>query len=210
MRIEVPTSLEDIKISQLIKWNEATEMYSDTLLPFKMVSIFCNIDIEDVIKIPIAELNEIIKTLNNTITNESEFKDRFILNGTTYGFIPNFDEFTTAEYIDLDTYYDSDPLRLMMVMFRPIVSTFKNMYNIEDYKGTDGFEKMLDAPASALLGAKVFFWNLRNELVKHIPTYLKQRMTQQQIIDSEKNGVGISRLMQLLKETDLSTMKFTN
>lgn len=210
MRIEIPTSLDDVKISQLIKWNEAVEMYSDKFLPFQMVSIFCNIDVNEVIKIPLNKFNDIVDTLNETLTKEVKFYDRFFLGTKQYGFIPNLDEISSAEYIDLDTYMETDILRAMMVLFRPVENTFKQMYNIKEYKGTDGFEIMLEAPASAFLGAKVFFWNLRNELVKRFPVYLNQQMTSEQKIDLQKNGDGIFQLMQLLEDIDLNTMKFTN
>lgn len=210
MRIEIPTSLEQITIKQFLKWKHAVDNSSEEFLPYQLVSIFCNIELNEVIKIPLKEYNEIIDTLSKAIEQPVKHVNRFTMNGVEYGFIPNIDNLTTAEYIDLDTYIDNDALKAMMVMYRPIKGKFGELYNIEDYNGTDGFEIMNDAPASIFIGAKVFFWNLGMDLKNYIPHYLSKVTTEEEKTILEKNGVGISRLMQLLEEIDLNTTKFTS
>jgi hypothetical protein len=111
--------------------------------------------------------------------------------------------------IDLHNYIGTDPLKAMMVMYRPIKGKFKTLYNIEEYKGTDGFEIMNDAPASIFLGAKVFFYNLSNELLSCFPSYIQRITTEEEKIILEKNGVGISQLMQSLKDTCSNIPKYT-
>jgi hypothetical protein len=211
MRIEVPTSLEQITIKQFLKWKHATENSSEEFLPFQLVSIFCNIELNEVIRIPLKQFEEIIFTIGQALEETPKHVRRFTMNGIDYGFIPNFDNVTTAEYVDLDTYIDTDVLKAMMVMYRPIENKFgKDLYNIKEYNGTDGFEIMNDAPASVFLGAKVFFWNLGTELKNYIPQYLERVTTEEEKTILAKNGVGISQLTQLLEEIDLNTMRFTN
>lgn len=208
MRIEVPTSLEHITIKQFLKWKHATENSSEEFLPFQLISIFCNIELNEVIKIPLKQFEDIIFTIGKALEETPKHVQRFMMNGVEYGFIPNFDNVTTAEYVDLDTYIDTDVLKAMMVMYRPINQTFgKDLYNIKEYNGTDGFEIMNDAPASIFLGAKVFFWNLGTDLKNYIPRYLERVTTEEEKIILEKNGVGISQLTQLLEEIDLNTNK---
>jgi hypothetical protein len=211
MRIEVPTSLEQITIKQFLKWKHATDNSSEEFLPFQLVSIFCNIELNEVIRIPLKQFEEIIFTIGQALEETPKHVRRFTMNGIDYGFIPNFDNVTTAEYVDLDTYIDTDVLKAMMVMYRPIENKFgKDLYNIKEYNGTDGFEIMNDAPASVFLGAKVFFWNLGTELKNYIPQYLERVTTEEEKTILAKNGVGISQLTQLLEEIDLNTMRFTN
>lgn len=211
MRIEVPTSLDHITIKQFLKWKHAVDNSSEEFLPFQLVSIFCNIKLDEVIKIPLVKFEEIVDTIGKALEEKSTFKKRFTMNGVEYGFIPNIDEITTAEYVDLDTYIDTDALKAMMVMYRPIDQTFgKHLYNVKEYKGTDGFELMNDAPASIFLGAKVFFWNLGTDLKNYIPHYLELVTTEEEKIILAKNGVGISQLTQLLTEIDLNTKKYTD
>lgn len=222
MRIEVPTDLSQITIGQFLKWKHASENSSEEFLPFLLISIFCNIELNEVIKIPKKQFDEIIFTIGQALEQEPKHELRFTMNGVEYGFLPNIDEIKTGEYIDLDTYINTEPLKAMMVMYRPIKGKFKVpkilrrfckenvLYNIEDYKGTEGFEIMNDAPASIFLGAKVFFYNLSNELLKCLPNYLDRVTTTEEKTIMEKNGVGISQLMQSLKEITSNTSKYMN
>ena len=210
MRIEVPTSLNQITIGQFLKWKNAVEKSSEEFLQFQLVSIFCNIDLNEVIKIPLKQFEEIIATIGTALSEQPKHVERFKMNGVEYGFIPNLDSITTAEYIDLDAYIETDVLKAMMVMYRPIENSFGKLYNIKEYSGTDGFDIMKDAPASVYLGAKVFFWNLSSELLRYLPNYLQREITEAERITLEQNGVGISQLTQSL-QTILPNMNlFTN
>ena len=74
---------------------------------------------------------------------------RFTMNGVEYGFIPNLDDMTLGEYVDLDTYISQwDRMEYAMaVLYRPIKDKYKQKYNIEEYTATDQ-EKMKDMPLS--------------------------------------------------------------
>jgi len=208
MRIEVPTSLNQITIGQFLKWRNAVDKSSEEFLPFQLVSIFCNIDLNEVIKIPLKQFEEITSTLGIALSEQPKHIERFKMNGVEYGFIPNLDSITTAEYIDLDAYIETDVLKSMMVMYRPIESSFGKLYNIKEYSGTDGFEIMKDAPASVFLGAKVFFWNLSKDLLKCLPNYLERITTDQEKTILEQNGVGIFQLTQSLQTILANTNLF--
>jgi len=209
MEVNIPTNYNEITIEQLIRWSKAVEENQLEILEHQLVSIFCNVPFKDTVLIPIKDFNEIVSTLQKLFESEPVFIDRFELNGTKYGFIPNLDNLTTAEYIDMDTYFNTDPLRFMAVMYRPIKSKFKNLYEIEEYDGTEKrYLEMAHATASTFLGAKVFFYNLSIELLKHIPTFLQQEMTAEQLITLEKNGGGISVLTQSLEEITSSTRQY--
>jgi hypothetical protein len=102
------------------------------------------------------------------------------MDGVEYGFIPNLDKMTTAEYIDLRT-YDADVETLhktMAILFRPV--TFKDgfdNYKIEGYSGTEATaEKMKQMPFNVVNGALVFFYNLSNELADSIQKYTEQEV----------------------------------
>lgn len=200
MTITIPQNYNEITIEQMIRWNKAVEENQTSILEYQMVSILCDISFIDVLNIPHKEFNEIVIELTKLFETEPALIDRFEMNGITYGFIPNFDNLTTAEYIDLDTYAETDILRFLAVAYRPIVNKFGKLYNIEEYKGTEAnYLKMAHAPSMAFLGAKVFFWDLSRELLKHLPSFLEQELTTEQQTLLAKNGVGISQLMQSLE-----------
>lgn len=211
MTITIPQNYNEITIEQMIRWNKAVEENQTSILEYQMVSILCDISFIDVLNIPHKDFNEILIELTKLFETEPALIDRFEMNGITYGFIPNFDNLTTAEYIDLDTYAETDILRFLAVAYRPIANKFGKLYNIEDYKGTEAnYLKMAHAPAMAFLGAKVFFWDLSKELLKHLPTFLDQELTTEQQTLLEKNGVGMLTLMQSLEEITSNIPKFTN
>ena len=89
----------------------------------------------------------------------------------TFGFIPNLDEMTLGEYIDLDTYFgDWDNMhKAMSVLYRPITKEKGNLYNIEEYDGTKYSDVLKLMPLDVVLGSIFFFYNLSSELFDNYP-----------------------------------------
>jgi hypothetical protein len=108
-------------------------------------------------------ISKIIEEINqpNYIFNKT-FKHKDI----EFGFIPNLDEITVGEYLDIDLYQKSENNihRLMSILYRPITNKKGPNYQIEVYSGTEKCETMLDVPVSYYLGAMVFFWTLNTHL----------------------------------------------
>ena len=104
---------------------------------------------------------------------------------------------TFGEYVDLDNYLADWQLmhKAMAVLFRPITFKKKNQYLIEEYETADKYN-MKQMTLDVVFGSLVFFWNLRNELQKHILNYLANQTEvpiSQELRDSLKNGAGISQ-----------------
>ena len=101
-----------------------------------------------------------------------DFQDRFTINGVEFGFIPNLEDITTGEYVDLSTHgMDIETLhKVMAVLFRPVSGedAFGN-YKIETYQGTKQYSEVMKyTPLNIVNGALVFFYNLSKELKNHI------------------------------------------
>ena len=172
MKIEltIPTSLNEIKLAQyqkflsIVKDNEESEF-----LQQKMVQIFCGIDLKDVASIRYKDVVEINQNINNLFTKENKFIQRFKMGGVEFGFIPNLDEMSTGEYMDLDAYItDWETMHnAMAVLYRPITNKLGTKYNIEEYKGSVTYaDVMRHAPLDVVLGAMVFFLQFRERLIK--------------------------------------------
>jgi hypothetical protein len=96
---------------------------------------------------------------------------RFVeLNFTDFGFIPNLDGITGAEYADLMRALEQvnvNPLDVAAVLYRPITDRIGKWYRIEDYtyldrtKHQEQLEKM---PLEVYFGAIAFFFDIRNNL----------------------------------------------
>ena len=217
MKIEltIPTTLNDIKLAQYQKFlSIAKDNEESEFLQQKMVQLFCGIDLKDVAQIRYKDVAEITANINNLFTKENAFIQRFKLGGVEFGFIPNLDEMTTGEYMDLDTYItDWDTMHnAMAVLYRPITNKLGNKYQIEDYKGSITYaDVMRHAPLDVVLGAMVFFYTLGNDLLKSTINYLEGNQEVQDILTKhnlENVGDGIQVSMLLLKETLEDLMKF--
>jgi hypothetical protein len=94
--------------------------------------------------------------------------------------------------------------KAMAVLYRPIKDTLKDKYIIEDYKGSEDSEKYKQMPLDIVMGSILFFYNLKNELLKTILKSLNQEvmkgMTIQQREDLLGSGAGIARYINWLEE----------
>ena len=161
--------------------------------------------------ISLSDLDQFLIDLNTAMRQTPRFIQRFELDGIEYGFIPNLDTITAAEWIDIDTYQkDDDNIhRLLSILYRPIVKkkTIFNFfgllsdenYTIEKYNGTS--ESLRKAPLEVYLGATQFFFRLSEKLLadlfistqKETVNYLitDKTLTTQQKINLLKSLDGI-------------------
>ena len=205
MKIEltIPTTLNDIKLAQYQKFlSIAKDNEESEFLQQKMVQLFCGIDLKDVAQIRYKDVAEITANINNLFTKDNQFIQRFKMGGVEFGFIPNLDEMSTGEYMDLDTYItDWDTMHnAMAVLYRPIVNKLGNKYQIEEYKGSVTYaDVMRHAPLDVVLGAMVFFYNLGNDLLKSTIDYLEKNQEVQNILNKHNlenvgDGIQVSML----------------
>lgn len=205
IEINVPDTLSEITLSQYQKFEKLnTEDNKDsTFLLQKMVEIFCGLELKDVATIKYKSVQVIANHLNKVFDVNHSLIPTFNLKGVEYGFIPVLDDMTLGEYIDLDESLGDwqNMHKAMSVLYRPITYKKGHKYQIEEYKGTN--DTMLQAPLDIVFGAMVFFYNLSNELITTILSYLQKEtnnLTTQQRQLLEQSGVGINRCMQLAKE----------
>lgn len=201
MEITIPTSLKEITCLQLHKINEAVKLIdNDTLLKMTIVSIVCELPLDKVAIISMSDINEISDSVLNMLNSKPEI-EHFTIDGIKFGFIPNLDAMSGAEFLDAEMYLSIDIFKAMAVLYRPIKREKNKLYTIEKYKGSDKYAKLMQkAPASAYIGARVFFSNLAIDLLTTIPQYTLKNLTSSEVALLEKNGVGISQLMKSLEE----------
>lgn len=201
MEVTIPTSLKEINCFQLHKITEAVKLIdNDTLLKMTIVSIVCELPLDKVSIISMSDINEIADSVLNLLNSKPAI-EHFTIDGIKFGFIPNLDSMTGAEFLDAEMYLNADIFKAMAVLYRPIKKEKNKLYAIEKYKGSDKYaELMQKAPASAYIGAKVFFSNLAIDLLTIIPAYTLKNLTSSEVALLEKNGVGISQLTNSLEE----------
>ena len=215
LTINIPETLNEVTLKQYQKWLKIADGKElDSFLQQKMVEIFCNIPLKNVLQIKAIDINKICEQLSKLFTKEPKFIDRFTMNEKEFGFIPKLDDISFGEFVDLDTYLADWEMmnKAMGVLFRPITYKKKNQYLIEDYESSDKYD-MTETTLDVVFGSLVFFYSLRNELQKTILSYLatqKEIELPQHLQDSLLNGAGINLSTDLLMETFSNTMKLPN
>jgi hypothetical protein len=217
MKIElnIPTDLSEITLGQYQKFLKVVEDNEESeFVHHKMIEIFCGVSLKNISKIKHKDLSFIINKISALFDGKHELVQKFTIDKIEFGFIPNLDDITSGEYMDIDTYITdwSNMNKAMAVLFRPVVNKTGGKYSITDYNGTAEYgELMKRMPLSAVMGSMVFFYHLGNELLKSILTYLEdnqQAMNTQSKLNLGKDGDGIHLSMLSLKEMLEDLMQF--
>ena len=182
--IQVPMALSGITLKEYQSWMKILTKYKDDekddedFLKVKMLQTFCKLKIEDTYQIPLHNFNDIVNHISAMFAEEDEskqLKDTFVFEddkgeSVEFGFIPNLDEMTFGEYVDLDKYInDVDNYhKAMAVLFRPKMNILNGKYNIETYEGSTKWSNyMLDMPIDVVLSALSFILRLQDQLQTH-------------------------------------------
>ena len=202
VKIKIPTSLNEITLGQyqeFLKLDSKKE--SDVLL--KMVELFCKVPVEVVRSMKANDIKDICEIINKMFDVEHQMLNRFQLSGKDYGFIPDLENMSFGEYVDLDTFMgDNDNLhRAMNVLYRPIDLKQGQRYTLKEYD-PDTNEQAKNYPLDACFGAMVFFYNLGKDLSTVILNSSSKQNEENlvQYLDLQKNGGGTIQSMQSLTE----------
>ena len=201
MDILVPTSINDITLEQYQRFALInTEDQDQEFFIHKTIEIFCNVDLKTINKFPIKDAREISEDILAVLNQNVPFTDRFELDGVKYGFIPDLQQMSLGEFIDLEDSLKSakDFHKAASVMFRPIKKEFKNLYSIEPYEASrDMQELMKKAPIGIISASIVFFYTIVNELLMvskvFSETELREAMTIVEKVNSQRNTVGLTQ-----------------
>ncbi len=203
IEINVPSSLAEITLGQYQKFLKIAENNPDgNFLNAKMIEIFCGIPLSDSYKLKMSSVTAILDILNEMLAITPQHVERFKMNGVEYGFIPDLDEMSLGEYIDLDNNASKwEQMHVAMnVLYRPIKTSKVGKYNIEDYD-VKFPEVLKDMPLDAAIGSLFFFYNLGTELAKHtiqsLDSQAEMEVIQEQLTLA-KSGVGINQFMDSL------------
>jgi len=205
MKIEViiPSELSEITLDQYQRYLKISDKETDEgFLRSKMLEIFCGIKLNDTMKMKLSDVNAITEILNDMFESKPKLVHRFKMKGVEFGFIPNLDDISLGEYIDLDTFIgDWDNMhRAMAVLYRPVKQKYGERYNIEEYQVGDG-EVMKDMPMDAVISSILFFYHLGIDLSQAMMNYLEESQETRlvQYLSSDKSGGGINQFTHSLR-----------
>mgnify|MGYP003114480702 FL=1 len=212
LKLNIPTELNEITLKQYKKFISIGENNQDpNFLQAKMIEIFCGVSHKFATLMKYSDVEEITGMINKLLIQQPKLVTTFKMDGIEYGFIPDLDDMTLGEYIDLDTYTgDNNNIEVAMnVLYRPIVTKLKNKYVIEKYN-PDNRDKMLNMPMDAVVSSLFFFLNLGLELSEITLSYLNkpQKINSEEYKILRENMAGISHFLPYLEET-LSELKIS-
>lgn len=217
VKVTIPTSLSEIKLSQYQRFVKImADNEEGEFLSLKMIEIFCNVGLDVANGMKRKDLNEAVSIISELFTKVPALVKQFEMDGKKFGFIPNLDEMSQGEYIDLDTYSTienwQEMHRVMAILYRPIIQQSKEKYLIEPYETSSKYaEAMKDLPLDIALSAVVFFYRLGNDCLISTMDYLAENQANFQIQpNSESDGDGIQVSTALLREMLGDLMKLQN
>ena len=196
-KITLPENISEITLDQyqrFDKLNKRTDL-SELNYNKRVIEIFTELKYRDIGNISHKDYVDILEQITKAMNQDCKFENRFSIQDVEFGFIPNLDEMSTAEFVDLSKWgIEVENLhRVMAVLFRPITSKdkFKN-YEIAGYNGTSEYaDVMKRMPMNIVNGALGFFYHLAKELRIHIQRYT--RVEQQRAVKlqgTSKSGGG--------------------
>ena len=222
VQINVPSTLNEIPLKHYQDFLNVQKNSSDEeFVAQKMVEIFCGIRLIEVAKIKLTSLNELIAHFTTLFSQVPKFQPTFKIGDIEFGFIPELEEISFGEYVDLDSHLQSwdNFHKAMSVLYRPIKTRKGDKYDIKDYDpSVDMQELMRFAPLDICIAASLFFWTLESDLLQATLNYLEKEIAKEKNLsltlakqlNLQKDGDGIKAFMQSLKETSLSLTKSPN
>jgi len=169
---EIP---EIMTIGHYVKMYKMKDLFSDDYYAAKLVNLFTGAKVEDLLETDFEKVNYLASEIMKLIPQERPpFKDRFELDGVQYGFFPQWEDLSFAEFVDMDTISSKkedellDMLHLLCaIMYRPIVTERSphdfdiEKYDIKSMKiRAELFKNKLDV--GVILAAQFFFINFAN------------------------------------------------
>jgi len=163
IHLNIPSDLSEITLGDYNTIQDIFNNEEDLMKgSLRVISLLTQLTYGEVNQLSRKDFNDTITTITQVLNKECKWRQRFTINGTEYAFIPNLDDMSIGEYIDLDTYLKDpqDLHKVMTILYRPIKLERFGKYILEDYTGREDVDIMKFAPMDAVKGAFVFFYHL--------------------------------------------------
>jgi hypothetical protein len=107
MKVIVPSSLKDIKLSQYKEYldlvEQATEEeFKNGYLKAKKIQLFCGLTMEEVLNIQATSVNSISDMIDDVLNSKSDRIEKVKLGGKVFGWLPKLDDMSYGELLDVN------------------------------------------------------------------------------------------------------------
>ena len=194
---KLPTSWDEVSVAQYSKLMLAIEKEGTTEIELMIKSLEALVGIDGGIlsRVPIKMLREAYKQLGELTSNmpSNELSRVVEIDGIEYGIIPDFNELTLGEFVDLDNYLQdnyNNLNKIFAVLYRPVIERDGNNYNIEPYslKNISDRRELFNNRLSidTVYGALVFFCSIGSKHIESTLYSLEEEKMSQIIIKSSQ------------------------
>ena len=194
---KLPTSWDEVSVAQYSKLMLAIEKEGTTEIELMIKSLEALVGIDGGIlsRVPIKMLREAYKQLGELTSNmpSNELSRVVEIDGIEYGIIPDFNELTLGEFVDLDNYLQdnyNNLNKIFAVLYRPVIERDGNSYNIEPYslKNISDRRELFNNRLSidTVYGALVFFCSIGSKHIESTLYSLEEEKMSQSIIKSSQ------------------------
>jgi hypothetical protein len=166
LKIIVPTNLKDITLEQYQKF--ARLEGDEDFLGRKALEIFCGVEFANLMNVRFKDVTNVLGYVRTALEEKPHLTPRFKLGEVEYGFVPDLENISLGEFIDLDQYLRDvkDFHKMMAVLYRPVLARTFNLYEIEPYEGSEKYSDIMkQANMEVVMGAVLFFYRLGIELL---------------------------------------------
>ena len=202
IELSVPTTLNDMTLGQYQRYMKIVEDNKDNADEFinlKLIEIFCNVSLKDVLSIPAKDAERVLGIIGKAFEEQPKLIRRFDLLGVDMGFEPQLESIALGAYIDVeDNISDWQTMhKAMAALYRPVNFKQKDKYTVAPYEPSDEVSALMrEMPLDVAMSAMVFFYDLGTELLKAIPNYIQSNLTEEQIYQLKQtlavSGDGIN------------------
>jgi len=177
------------------KWfNNLTneQKIDENYIMYKTIQFFYNFPVDKYEKFTYEIVLHFYNHLVNILNMKEKLVQTFKLNGVEYGLVPNFDDITMGELIDLN---DNDIIKQMCILYRPILKKKGSKYTVIDYKADismyDSFKDNLSL--NVYNGFVSFFLRIQLGFIHIIQRSLEKEVDIPQEMKKNivKNGSGL-------------------
>lgn len=185
MKLRLPAKYLDLKLKHL----QVLETTDD---PIKRVASVTEMPVDILRKMPHAVIIKADQHIHHLQRQEQATHIKTMkLDGVEYGFIPDWEEFSTGEWIDMEGYtkdFWANAHKAMSLLYRPIERKIGDAYTIAPYTAKEDATPFLNVPAPVVAGALLFFWSSEQQLWSDLQSSLIEKA--KAVMSLQRNGVG--------------------
>ena len=187
MELKLPHRWSDLSLGEL-------QVMMTTDNPLEKISICSGYSVEKLRSMPQKLIEAASAHLDNLLTQETARHEKVVeIDGKRFGFIPNWDDFTAGEWIDMENHLEdfwANAHKITALLYREVTYELGDKYEVKKYTAKEDASIFEEMPADLISGMLLFFWTSRNQLLHDMQFSLLE--VADKAIQSAKNGGGIT------------------